>query len=208
MKKSLKNFVIGVLLAVSAFSLSGCGSTPADNSAPGTEATTTEAPKPVLTLSVGTRDNMKSYDYFYEKGSPDSAALSWDATNPDADILIAIIADKTGWNLNLASPVSVSPGSFIISFAADSSIYTGAVDSSKADFAIADHKELATTILDSIVANMNHAYGETLTIYFTSSDGGDIVVPGTDLTVSSSEPYSEAVEEEDGEADRETAAAE
>ncbi len=88
--------------------------------------------------------------------------------------------------------MSVSPGSFTISFSKDSSIYTGAVDSSKTDFAITDRKQLVTTILDSIVANMNRAYNESLTIYFTAADGSDITVPEGNITIPASEPYAEA----------------
>ncbi len=189
MKKNWKNFVIYTVFAVSVFSLTSCGSSPAN--APGTE-NTTEAPQPILVLSLGTKDNMKEYDYIYESANPNSTALTWDARNPDADTLLAIIAELTGWNLTLSQPVSVSPGSFTISFSKDSSIYTGAVDSSKTDFAITDRKQLVTTILDSIVANMNRAYNESLTIYFTAADGSDITVPEGNITIPASEPYAEA----------------
>lgn len=194
MKKNWKNLAIYAALAVTAFSLTGCSSAPANNTNAGTE-TTTEAPKPILVLTIGTKDNLKNYDYFYEAANPNSDALTWDASNPDADTLIAILAETTGWNLNLAEPVYVSPGSFTIYFAEDSSIYTGAVDSTKADFAITDRQELVNTILDSIVANLNAAYNESLTIYFAAADGDDIVVADSGITISSSEPYAESEEE-------------
>lgn len=192
MKKNLKNIAIYAAMTLTAFSLAGCGgsgstepsATPADT----TTIQETTAP-PLLVLSIGTKDNLKSYDYYYEHSIPGSEALSWNAANPDADMLIAILADHTGWNLTLAEPVYVSPGSFFISFAEESSIYTGAA-SANADFAISDQKELVTTILDSIVANMNSAYTGQLSIYFTAADGGDIIVPGTDMVISSSEAYS------------------
>lgn len=198
MKKNLKSLAIYAAMVIAALSLGSCGSAKDADSAATTAATSaaaTEAEKPLLVVSVGTKGNMKNYDYFCEAANPGSSALSWNASNPDADTLIAIIADLTGWNLNLASPVSISPGSFTIYFAEDSSIYTGAVDSTKSDFAITDKKQLATTILDTIVENMNTAYNEELTIYFAAADGGDIVVPGTDMTISASEPYSESEEE-------------
>ena len=193
MKKKLKNIAICTALAISVLSFAGCGNS--NNSSKGENATT-EAPKPVLTLSIGTKDDLKNYDYIYETATPGSTALTWDASNPDADTLIAILAEVTGWNLNLAEPVSVTPGSFIICFAEDSSIYTGAVDSSKADFAITDRQKLVNTILDSIVANMNTAYKETLTIYFASADGSDITIPDAGITISASEPYATVEEEE------------
>lgn len=197
MKRNWKNFAIYAALTITALSLTGCGSKSDDNSPVTTEnITTTEAAVPLLVLSIGTEDNMKNYDFFYESATPGSTSLSWDASNPDADMLIAIIEEVTGWNLTLAEPVSVSPGSFTIYFSEESSIYTGTVDSSKADFAITDRKQLTTTILDTIVANMNAAYNESLTIYFASADGDDIVVPGTDMTISSAEPYAEEVIEE------------
>lgn len=196
MRKNWKHLAIYTALAVTAFSLVGCGSTPANNNKPDTE-TTTEAPKPVLVLTIGTKDNLKNYDYFYESANPDSSALTWDARNPDADALIAILAEATGWNLNLAEPVSVSPGSFTIYFAEDSSIYTGSVDTAKADFAITDRQELVYTILDSIVANMNTAYDESLTIYFAAADGSDITIPDAGITISSSEPYATSEETEE-----------
>ena len=189
MKKNWKNLVIYTVFAVSVFSMTSCGSSPAN--APGTE-NTTEAPKPILVLSIGTKDTMKEYDYIYESANPNSTALTWDARNPDADTLLAIIAELTGWNLTLAQPVSVSPGSLTIAFAKESSSYTGAVDSSKADFAITDRQQLVTTILDSIVANMNRAYNESLTIYFTAADGTDIIIPDSNITIPSAEPYAEA----------------
>lgn len=199
MKKNFKNLAIYATMVIAALSLGSCGSakdeTPAATTAAASTAATTEAEKPLLVVSIGTEGNMKNYDYFCEAANPGSASLSWNASNPDADTLIAIIADLTGWNLTLASPVSVSPGSFTIYFAEDSSIYTGAVDSAKSDFAITDKKQLAATILDSIVENMNTAYNEVLTIYFAAADGSDIAVPGTDMTISASEPYSSPEEE-------------
>lgn len=197
MRKNWKNLAIYAALAITALSLTGCGSKPADSSGSPSSAAeaTTEAPVPVLVLSIGTKDNFKNYDFFYESASPDSNALSWNASNPDADTLIQIIEEVTGWNLTLASPVSISPGSFNIYFSEESSIYTGAVDSSKADFAITDRKQLITAILDTIVTNMNIAYDQSLTIYFASADGTDIVVPGTDMIISSSEPYADSEEE-------------
>ncbi len=190
MRRNWKHFVIYTAFAMSVFSLTGCGS-PSGN--PDGEVTTA-APK--MVLSIGTKDNLKSYDFTYETATPDTAGLTWDANNPDADTLIAIIAEVTGWNLHLAEPVSVSPGSFTIYFAEDSSIFTGTVDSSKTDFAITDRKELVTTILDSIVANMNAAYNESLTIYFAAADGGDISIPEAGITISSSEPYTMEAEAE------------
>lgn len=192
MKKKLKNIAVCAVLAVSVFGFVGCGNSAKPSNG---ENTTTEAPKPVLTLSIGTKDELKNYDYIYEVANPGSTSLTWDVSNPDADTLIAILAEVTGWNLNLAEPVSVTPGSFIISFAEDSSIYTGAVDSSKPDFAITDRQKLVTTILDSIVANMYTAYKESLTIYFTSADGSDISVPDAGITISASEPYATMEEE-------------
>lgn len=192
MKRNWKNVAIYTALAISVFGLAGCGSPKAPNGANGV---TTEAPKPVLVLSIGKKDQFKGYEFVYEAATPGSTGLTWDAANPDADMLIAILADVTGWNLHLSEPVSVTPGSFVISFAEDSSIFTGAVDSSKTDFAITDRGELVTTILDSIVANLNTAYGQSLTIYFSNADGGDITVPDAGVTISSSEPY-DAPEEE------------
>lgn len=196
MKKNIKSLVIYGTMLLASLSLSGCGSsTPEVPVATTAAATTTEAQKPLLHVSIGTKDNMKDYDYICEAASPNSSSLSWNPGNPDADMLIAIIADLTGWNLTLSEPVSVSPGSFSIYFGEDSSIYTGAVDSSKTDFAITDKQQLVTTILDSIVQNMNTAYDEELTIYFSAADGSDIVVPGTDITISASEPYAAPAEE-------------
>lgn len=200
MKKNLKNIAIYAAMTIAAFSLASCGSSsdPAvQESVPVATTTVTEATTatPLLVLSIGTKDTLKSYDYFYESAGPGSDILSWDSNNPDADDLIAILADYTGWNLTLSNPVSVSPGSFYISFAEESSIYTGAA-SANGEFTIADQKELVTTILDSIVANMNEAYNEELTIYFTAADGSDIIVPGTDMVISSSEAYFAPVEEE------------
>ena len=200
MKKNMKNIAIYAAMTIAALSLTSCGSGSEPTIQENTPVTTTTVAEtttatPLLVLSIGTKDSLKSFDYFYEAGAPGSDALSWDSNNPDADDLIAILADHTGWNLTLSNPVSVSPGSFYISFAKESSVYTGAA-SAESEFAIADQKELVTTILDSIVANMNNAYSEELTIYFTAADGGDIVVPGTDMVISSSEAYSAPVEEE------------
>lgn len=199
MKKNIKNFAIYAAMTIAALSLTSCGSDSTPAGKPAQEETNsviaeTTTATPLLVLSIGTKDNLKAYDYFYESAEPGSEALSWDSNNPDADDLIAILADHTGWNLTLSDPVYVSPGSFYISFAEESSIYTGAA-SANGEFAIADQKELAATILDSIVANMNNAYNEDLTIYFTAADGGDITVPNTDMVISSAEPYSAPVEE-------------
>lgn len=198
MKKKINHIAIYAAMAITAFSLTGCSSSsePAAATTAATDVTTTvqetTAP-PLLVLSIGTKDSLKSYDYFYEQGAPGTDVLSWDANNPDADALIAIIADHTGWNLTLSDPVYVSPGSFSIAFSEESSLYTGAA-SANAEFAIADQKKLVTTILDSITANLNNAYKETLTIYFTAADGGDIIVPGTDMVISATEPYSAPAE--------------
>ena len=195
MKKNIRTIAVYAALTITAFHMTGCGagSAPASSQESTAAVPETTAP-PILVLSVGTKENLKSYDYYYEYGAPGSETISWDSSNPDANALIAILADYTGWNLTLSAPVYVSPGNFSISFSEESSIYSGAA-SAKPDFSISDQKELVTTILDSIVANMNEAYHEELTIYFTAADGGDILVPGTDIVISSSEPYYAPAEE-------------
>lgn len=188
MKKTLKILAIYGVLTLGALGLTSCG-----KSGTGPVETTTEAPKNIVTLYVGKEDNMKEYTYTMEVDPSTPGSMVWDSSSPDPDDLIKLLSLLTGWNLTLASPVTVSPATFTISFADESSVFTGAASATQADFQISDQKELTETILDSIVYNLNKAYNEPVTIYFTNKDFGDIVVSG--LTVSSSEPYAQPEEE-------------
>lgn len=99
------------------------------------------------------------------------------------DWLIAQIALLTGWNLDLAEPVTTGKGGMSVTFAETSSIVTGPPEPQKEEFFVHDSVELLQTILGSVQRTLQCAFvdpelgdPQSLDLYF-SLNGEDITLP-------------------------------
>lgn len=158
-----------VLLLILLFTLSSCSrgqseSSPQESSPPvsaGQEETAqqeTEQPETPdaavneAILYIGTRDSdFTIYPMTYE------GVLT-------PEILIAGIADLTGWDMTLAEDVITGKGGMSVCFADSSALFTGPPDPQNEEFFMFSAEQLAQTILDSTQ--------KTLQMGFTG-EGGD-----------------------------------
>ncbi|MDE6945467.1 MAG: hypothetical protein K2P66_13695 [Lachnospiraceae bacterium] len=65
------------------------------------------------------------------------------------EILIAGIAELTGWDMTLAEDVSIGKGGMSVCFADSSALFTGPSDPQKEEFFMFGAEQLAQTLLDS-----------------------------------------------------------
>ena len=169
--KRRKNIRFGTvaLLLILALSLSACSrgqseSSPPESSPPvstGQEETAppeTEQPDVPdaaaneAVLYIGTRDDgFTEYHITYE------GTLT-------PEILIAGIADLTGWDMTLAEAVTTGKGGMSVCFADSSALFNGPPDPQNEEFFMFSAEQLAQTILDSTQ--------KTLQMGFTG-EGGD-----------------------------------
>lgn len=108
--------------------------------------------------------------------------------------LIAQMASLTGWNLDLAEPVTSGKGGASVSFAESSSIVTGPPEPQKEGFFVYDSVELLQTILDSVQHTLQYYFvdptlgdPQSLDLYF-SLNNEDIVLPDG-VVVPFDQPY-------------------
>ncbi len=108
--------------------------------------------------------------------------------------LIAQIASLTGWNLDLAEPVTSGRGGASVTFAESSSIVTGPPEPQKEEFFVHDSVELLQTILDSVQHTLQYYFvdptlgdPQSLDLYF-SLNNEDIVLPDG-VVVPFDQPY-------------------
>lgn len=100
------------------------------------------------------------------------------------DWLIGQISDLTGWNLDLAEPVSTGKGGMTVDFANTSALVVGPPDPQKEEFFVYDNVQLTQTILDSIQRTLQYNFIDpelgdpsNLDVYFCL-EGGDISLEG------------------------------
>ena len=110
------------------------------------------------------------------------------------DWLIAQIALLTGWNLELAEPVTTGKGGMSVTFMERSSIVTGPPEPQKEEFFVYDSVQLLQMILDSIQHTLQNFFvdpelgdPQSLDLYF-SLNGEDITLPDG-VTVPFDQPY-------------------
>ena len=100
------------------------------------------------------------------------------------DWLIGQISDLTGWNLDLAEPVSTGKGGMTVDFANTSALVVGPPDPQKEEFFVYDNVQLTQTILDSIQRTLQYNFIDpelgdpnNLDVFFCL-EGGDISLEG------------------------------
>ena len=110
-------------------------------------------------------------------GQPDSlqrVTATVDELTPDA--VIAALAEETGWNLDLAKPVSIDDdGLATVTLAADGSIYGNPPEPQKDQYFVYDVESWIYGVLNSIAESL-HANGWNW-VTFAAADGNAIVRP-------------------------------
>ncbi len=111
-------------------------------------------------LLIGLSDDLKEVTYGGE-------------AVPDA--MIAALAEETGWNLSLATPVTTGAdgNSMSVAFAIDSAIYTAPPENQMEEYRVSDAEELIYTVLNSTAETLLYNF-QIDSVFFTDPDGGNL----------------------------------
>ncbi len=102
------------------------------------------------------------------------------ASEVTLDNVIAALAAETGWNLDLANPVSVDEdGIATVAFAADSGVYGQPPEEQKDVYHVYDVEDWIYTVFNSVAESLQ-ANGATY-VCFTAPDGGKLVIDNGDV---------------------------
>ena len=164
---------VAILLAATLLLLTGCGARPAATEPAGGEAT----------LYIGMEGRFREYPLSY------SGELT-------PEKLIAGIAERTGWNLDLADEVTDGKGGMSVCFSERSALFVGPPEPQREEFSVYSADELAAMILDSIQRTLqynfvNPALGDpsALPIYYCGPDGGALSLSNIGITLPLETPY-------------------
>ncbi len=117
-------------------------------------------------LKIGKPENLKSVDATASEVTPDN--------------VIAALAKETGWNLDLAKPVSIDDnGIATVAFAADSGVYGQPPEEQKDDYHVYDVDDWLFTVFNSVAESLQ-ANGCSA-VCFTAPDGGKLVIDNGDV---------------------------
>lgn len=172
-------------------------SLPTSNDAPSTQSADTSLSENVesesensqeetVTLYIGWGDDFKAIEYT-GKGQEISP-----------EILIAAIAETTGWDLSLSGDVINEKNSMVVSFAPECALFTGPPDPQKEEFHVFDVDSLTFSIFDSISETLKKHFSpddtDALNVYFCGEDNAPLVLPniGLGVTLPTDSPYSHA----------------
>ena len=110
---------------------------------------------------------------------------------PAADVLSAL-AELTGWNLNLADQVYSGRAGVTVTFADDCILLSGELEGNTPE----EFAQQEQMVLDSIKRTLqcwavdpNAGDPDTVDIWFCGPDGENLVLTGSGITISSTEPY-------------------
>ena len=119
-------------------------------------------------LKIGRSGHLKTVEASVDEVTPDN--------------VIAALAKETGWNLDLAKPVSVDEnGIAIVAFAADSGVYGEPPEPQKDAYHVYDVEDWIYTVFNSVAESLQ-ANGATY-VCFTAPDGGKLVIDQGDVHV-------------------------
>ena len=117
-------------------------------------------------LKIGKPENLKTVEAAVDDVTPDN--------------VIAALAAETGWNLDLANPVSVDEdGITTVAFAADSGVYGEPPEPQKDAYHVYDVEDWIYTVFNSVAESLQ-ANGATY-VCFTAPDGGKLVIDNGDV---------------------------
>ena len=119
-------------------------------------------------LKIGRSEHLQTVEASVDEVTPDN--------------VIAALAKETGWNLDLAKPVSVDEnGIATVAFAADSGIYGEPPEPQKDAYHVYDVEDWIYTVFNSVAESLQ-ANGATY-VCFTAPDGGKLVIDQGDVHV-------------------------
>lgn len=168
-RQNNKRFGVAVLLLILLFTLSACSRGQSESGSPvstGQEETAPPETEQPEAEQLETPDAAANGAVLYI-GTKDSGFAEYPITYEGTltpEILIAGIADLTGWDMTLAEDVATGKGGMSVCFADSSALFTGPPDPQNEKFFMFGADQLAQTILDSTQ--------RTLQMGFTG-EGGD-----------------------------------
>ena len=138
-------------------------------------------PSYTATLYIGSSGNFQEYPKTFDQ-------------QPTADTLIAAISELTGWNLDLAEPVTLKEDSATICFSKNSALFSGPPEPQKEEFFMYSADQLDATILDSIQRTLQDYFTKSgtlsnLEIYYCTENNEPLVLSDLGITIPSDQPY-------------------
>lgn len=113
------------------------------------------------TLMIGLPDDMQRVEVTLDEVSPET--------------VLAALAEETGWNLTLATPVQHNANGYaIVAFANNSGVYTEPPAEQKDEYHVYDVESWMYTVLNSVAETLqaNGAVG----VFFTAPNGDDMII--------------------------------
>ena len=136
------------------------------------------------TIYIGSNGNYQNFPLSYEG-----------ELRPET--LIAAIAERTGWNLDLADEVTMGKGGVTVCFAKTSAFFSGPPAEQNPDFFVYDLEGLSASILDSIKMTLQQNFvdvaaggnPESLPVYYCMEGDQPLVIEDIGITVPMDKPY-------------------
>lgn len=154
-------------------------STPADSSTPFQTAD--------VTIYIGMDGEFSEYPVDYAGEQTETGQV------PAAEVLSAM-AELTGWNLDLSDEVFTGRGGITVTFAATCTLLTGDPKQETQTEAVQQDQMVLDSVkrtLQCWAVDPELGDPDSVDVWFCGPDGGDLVLAGSGVTISSTEPYGE-----------------
>ena len=103
--------------------------------------------------------------------------------------LLEGLAHETNWELSTAA-IKLRDQSCTIWWADSSSLFTGLPKQQNKEYIVFDRKDLDAAILDSVKTTITENLGLSYSVCYAGPNGGDLVLPGVNVTIPKDEPFS------------------
>ena len=108
--------------------------------------------------------------------------------------LLSAMAELTGWNLDLSDEVFTGRGGITVTFAATCTLLTGDPKQETQTEAVQQDQMVLDSVkrtLQCWAVDPELGDPDSVDVWFCGPDGGDLVLAGSGVTISSTEPYGE-----------------
>lgn len=163
---------------------SGVSSMPEAPSEPDSDESAQEGPASV-TIYVGEDGEYTEFPVEYTGERTETGQV------PVTEVLSAM-AKITGWNLDLADQVYAGKGGITVTFADTCTLLSGNSEGDGQKTAVQRDRMLLDSVKKTLqcwAVDPNLGNSDTVDIWFCGPDGGDLVLAGTGIVLSSTEPY-------------------
>lgn len=185
---------------VSIMGLSGCQTASQPTAQPTTQPTTqpTEQPAASQPVQSETSDGQTAKLYIGMNEPYHVVTMEYEG-DLTAEMLIEGIAEETGWNLDLYSPVTSGKGGMTVEFTSDASIFTGAPEQQKDEYFVYDQLSLVESVLSSITTTLQNNFVDveaggdpkSMDVYFCGPENTPISIEEISFHLPLDAPYTQ-----------------